>query len=116
MGDLCVTCPKGFWWEWLAEGDPAGVPWSGEDWGWFFRSKSRPPIEVGDRLYVVAHGKLRGYAPVTEVRWENGAGCIGRQGGAVAVTIPEAIPGFQSWRHRWWDRSIEIPFPDWMTP
>lgn len=142
MTDLVVTCPKDFWEEWIAEGDPAGAPWSGEEWGWFCSSRAAPPIEVGDRLYIVAHGKLRGYAPVTALRGlsfdpKHGAfspsgvyldstvldrdppaqrvtdWCICREGGAAAVTIAEPIRGFQGWRKRWWDRQQERLFPEW---
>jgi len=35
MVDLVGTCPKGFWEEWIAEGDAAGDPATGEEWGWF---------------------------------------------------------------------------------
>lgn len=63
MTDLVATCPKSFWREWIAEGDPAGTPWSGQRWGWYING-ARPKIEAGDRLYIVAHGRLRGYAPV----------------------------------------------------
>lgn len=38
-----------------------------------------------------------------------------RQGGAVAVTIKEPIPGFRGLRVRWWPREAEHPFPDWKT-
>lgn len=115
MTDLVVTCPKHFWREWIAEGDPAGEPWSGEEWGWFMRVKRRPPIEVGERLYVIAHHFLRGYAPVTRVaEWDQGW-VICRQGGAVALTIDEPVPGFRGYRRVWWERSAEKPFPDWQT-
>ncbi|MER9768989.1 hypothetical protein NKJ09_23325 [Mesorhizobium sp. M0189] len=142
MADLVVTCPKTFWHEWIAEGDPAGAAWSGQEWGWYMISRARPPINVGDRLYVVAHGRLRGYAPVTALRGlsfdakHGGDGvrgvyldaaeieasppyhpvdqwCICRQGDAVAVTIPEPINGFQGWRYCSWLRVQEIPFPNW---
>jgi len=109
MTDLVATCPKDFWSEWIAEGDPAGAPESGEEWGWFTRHHLIGQIQPGDRLYVVAHGRLRGYAPVTRVT----ADAIGRRGGAVAVTIDESIPGFQGLRERWWPRDAERPFPDW---
>lgn len=123
--DLVVTCAKTFWKEWIAEGDAAGDPPTGEEWGWYMSGR-RPPIEVGDRLYVVAWGRLRGWAPVTRLRWSSpftdthgvrwpARGHIAREGGAVACTIPEAIPGFRSWRHVWWPREAEIPFPDWKT-
>lgn len=112
MGDLVATCPKDFWDEWIAEGDAAGAPETGTEWGWFTRHRLISEIGPGDRLYVVAHGKLRGYAPVTRVH----AGAICRRGNAVACTIDEPIPGFRGLRRRWWDRSIEKPFPDWTTP
>ncbi|BCH33254.1 hypothetical protein MesoLjLc_51840 [Mesorhizobium sp. L-8-10] len=144
MPDLVVTCPKTFWDEWIAEGDPAGEPWSGVDWGWYLTNRVRPPIAPGERLYVVAHGRLRGYAPVTALRGlsfdqKHGAEppsgvyldvaeidrdppshkvdqwCICRRGDAVAVTIDAHINGFQGWRYRFWQRDTEVPFPDWRT-
>ncbi|MFN3627631.1 MAG: hypothetical protein ACK4S3_07100 [Parvibaculum sp.] len=109
MVDLVGTCPKDFWEEWIAEGDAAGSPESGETWGWYTQHSYRSLICPGDRFYVVAHGKLRGYAPVIGVT--NGA--ILRRGGAVAVTIDEPIPGFRGLRKRWWSYESERPFPDW---
>lgn len=110
--DLVGTCPKDFWEEWIAEGDAVGEPETGEEWGWFTTHSFIHLIKPGDRFYVVAHGKLRGYAIVTR----NDGHSIGRQGGAVACTIAEPIPGFRGLRKRWWDRSIEQPFPDWSKP
>lgn len=63
--DLVVTVPKDRWIDWLAEGDCAGIPGSGREYE--FSVWSRPPIQRGERLYIVAHGKLRGYALVTTV-------------------------------------------------
>lgn len=116
MSDLVVTCPKGFWLEWIAEGDPAGTPASGTEWGWYLGGH-RPPINFGDRLYVVAWGRLRGFAPVTVLRPVGGRNqwCICRRGSAVAVTIPETIPGFRGWRKRWWPREAEVEFREWQT-
>jgi len=105
MVDLVGTCPKDFWEEWIAEGDAAGEPVSGEEWGWFTRHSYRSLIKPGERFYVVAHGRLRGYAPVTAI-W----------GGAVACTIEEPIPGFRGLRKRWWDRAAERPFENWKIP
>ena len=118
MSDLVVTCPKGFWWEWIAEGDAAGDPPTGTEWGWWMSDRRpKPPIQAGDRLYIVAWGKLRGYAPVTRLHHErgteSGSWVICRKGGAVAVTIDEEIPGFRGWRRRWWSTDIERPFPNW---
>jgi hypothetical protein len=117
MLDLVVTCPKHFWWKWIDEGDPAGTEWSGQAWGWYTNA-SLPPL--GERLYVVAWGRLRGYAPVIKRVPTYSSGrltgwCIVRGGGAIAVTIPETIPGFRGVRRVWWDRKDEVPFPDWQT-
>ena len=119
MGDLVGTCPKDFWEEWIAEGDAASdkadivfPSITGEDWHWYTNHSLIRSIKPGDRFYVVAHGKLRGWAPVTEVT----AGAIVRRGGAVACTIPEPIPGFRGLRVRWWKREDEVPFPDWKRP
>jgi len=111
MVDLVGTCPKDFWEEWIAEGDAAGEPETGEEWGWFTEHSYRELIVPGDRFYVVAHGRLRGYAIVTSKL----PGAIVRKGGAVACTIPDMIPGFRGLRKRWWHRDSEKPFPDWKT-
>jgi hypothetical protein len=115
MADLVGTCPKDFWEEWIAEGDAAGDPETGEEWGWYTGHHLAASMKPGDRFYVVAHGKLRGWAPVTKVsrtpdrtQW-----IICRRGGAVACTIDEPIPGFRGLRLRWWDRAIEKPFENW---
>lgn len=115
VSDLVGTCPKDFWLEWVAEGDPAGTEWSGEEWGWYTGHSLIRLIMPGDRFYVVAHGRLRGYAPVTRVHLSSHGGCICRRGGAVAVTIDEPVPGFRGLRKRWWRREVEYPFPNWMT-
>lgn len=116
MGDLVVTVPKWFWSEWIEEGDAAGDPYSGEEWGFFLGGK-KPDIAPGERLYIVAHGLLRGYAPVTRLTWsaEHRKWVICRRGGAVACTIGMPIPGFRGWRRRWWDQAMERAFPDWQT-
>ena len=122
MSDLVVTVPKDFWLGWLAEGDlpdepPGGV--FGPDGEYDFtcgRGKtSPPPIQRGERVYVVAHGRLRGYAPLVRLSSVQGKWSLVRRGGAVAVTIDEEIRGFQGYRGRWWPREIERPFPDWRT-
>lgn len=114
MADLVVTCPKDFFVEWIAEGDAAGEPNTGEEWGWFMGG-TKPDVAPGDRLYVVAWGQLRGYAPVTRLERVGEQWVICRRGDAVAVTIPMPIKGFQGWRRRFWDRELERPFPNWKT-
>ena len=112
MSDVVVTVPKGIWEDWIAEGDSVGDPPTGEEWG-FYTSGGRPTIERGERVYIVAHNRLRGYAPLTRLVIEGWRVVFCRAAGAVAVTIPEPIRGFRGWRYRWWDRSVEVPFPEW---
>lgn len=113
MGDVAVTVPKSFGLDrWIAEGDAAGDPWSGEEWA-FYLGGPPPVIAPGDRVYVFFNGILRGYAPLVRVE-VTGSGCaLIRRGGAVAVTIGEYVPGFRGFRHRWWSRDLEVPFPGW---
>lgn len=112
--DLVGTCPKDFWREWIAEGDPAGTDWSGEEWGWYTRHRLAAEIKSGERFYVVAWGRLRGWAPVTAVRRDAGGGwIICRKGNATACTIDKPIPGFRGLEKRWWSYEDERPFPDW---
>ena len=118
MSDVVVTVPKDRWADWISEGDLPGQIWGSGDagsdgWYDFYLGGPLPDIKPGDRVYIVAHGRLRGYAPL--VRVDRRERSLVRQGGAVAVTIPEPIRGFQGWRYRWWDRSAEVAFPDWQT-
>lgn len=111
MVDLVGTCPKDEWDDWLFEGDNAGDSGAGQEYEWCSGHSLARMIEPGDRFYIVAHGKLRGYALVTRVQ----GGCIIRRGNAVACTLGEGIKGFRGLRRRWWARSEECPFPDWKT-
>lgn len=120
MSDVVVTVPMGLWVEWIAEGDLPGEDQSDYQYHFWLSGFVRPEVRPGDRVYIVAHGKLRGYAPL--VRYEDRCGlwpersCLLRRGGAVAVTIAEPIRGFQGFRYRWWERADEMPFPEWKTP
>jgi hypothetical protein len=113
--DVVVTVPKGIWEDWIEEGDLPGDPPTGEEWG-FFTSGGRPKIQPGDRVYIVAHGKLRGFAPLTRLEVDGNRLVFGREGGAEALTIDEPIVGFRGWRYRWWERKDEKPFPEWKKP
>lgn len=118
MVDLVGTCPQGFFREWIEEGDAAGEPATGEEWGWYTGHSFIQRIEVGERFYVVAHRRLRGYAIVTGFVL-NAAGrrvAICRREGAIPVTLLDPVPGFRGLRKRWWSYEDEIPFPDWKTP
>lgn len=115
MPDLVVTVPKQIWFDWVAEGDAAGDPPTGTEWA-FWVGRARPPIEPGERLYVVSWGRLRGYAPVTRIGQDPASGrwAICREGRAVDCTLDGVqIGGFRGYRKRWWDRSEEVPFPTW---
>lgn len=118
MSDVVVTVPKGLWAEWIEEGDLPGDDAKYQSHFWL--AGPLPDIAPGERVYIVAHGKLRGYAPLvaleTRCTLRRSVGCLIREGGAEAVTLPFPIRGFQGFRYRWWDRDEEIPFPDWTTP
>lgn len=113
MSDLVVTVPKGFWRAWIAEGDAAGEAESGEAWAFYTGGHRPPPIGEGERLYIVAWGRLRGYALVNRVVLTIYGYAIRRRGGAVACTLDEPVKGFRGWRYRWWERDAEAAFPDW---
>lgn len=114
--DVVVTVPKVMWQEWLAEGDLPGEEPEYQSHFWISPS-GLPKVEPGDRVYVVAHGRLRGYAPLvrmeTRCRLARDRACLLREGDAEAITIPEPVRGFQGWRYRWWERDAETPFPNW---
>ena len=112
--DVVVTVPKRLWLDWIDEGDAVGEQPTGEEWG-FFMGGPMPKIERGERVYIVAHGRLRGYAPLTRIARTERGFALCREAGAVAVTIPETIVGFRGWKNPWWDRAIEVPFPRWRT-
>ena len=113
--DVVVTVPKALWEGWLIEGDAAGETPTGTEWGFHIGGWNKPKIAPGERVYVVAHGRLRGYAPLTRLVIQGPKISFCREGGAIAVTIAAPIKGFQGWRNRWWDRAIEVPFPAWKT-
>lgn len=116
--DLVVTVPRGLWLKWLEEGDLPGEPWT-EQTSHFWISSIRMPYYAtpGSRVYVVAWGRVRGYAPLVQMEsrciLRPERGCLVRQGGAVACTIPEEVRGFQNWRYAWFEPSEVVPFPDW---
>lgn len=123
--DIVVTVPKTFTYSsapgkkglaaWIAEGDPAGHPWSGTLWGFTCRGGGRPKIEPKERVYIVCENRLRGFAPLVYMIYESRTRAVEfvRGGDAVALTIPKPIRGFQGWRYRWWDYTDEVPFLEW---
>lgn len=115
MSDVVVTVPKRLWTEWLAEGDLPDAAATGREYA-FWLGGPRPRIRPGERVYIVAHGHLRGWAPLTRIVTDGSWFGLCRAGGAVACTIAAPIPGFRGWRYRWWDRADERPFPAWTEP
>ncbi|KKM63649.1 hypothetical protein LCGC14_1509350 [marine sediment metagenome] len=118
MADVVVTVPKAMWREWIEEGDLPGEEARYDSHFWL--GGNLPRIAPGERVYIVAHGKLRGFAPLVRVErsceLRPSVGCLLRQGAAEAVTITEPIRGFQGFRYRWWSREDERPFPNWQRP
>ena len=114
--DVVVTVPRWKWAEWVAEGDLPGEPETGQEY-FFSVGRTRPDIDPGERVYVVAHNRLRGYSPLVRLELGlHGRWYLVRRNGAVAVTIPEPIRGFRGWRYRWWQPTDEVPFPNWRQP
>ena len=111
--DVVVTVPKDIWDDWLAEGDLPGEAWSGNEFH-FYMGGPAPVIYPGNRVYVVARDRLRGFAPLVRKEFtDNHRWALVRRGGAQAVTINENVRGFRGWRRPWWPREAEVPFPAW---
>ena len=127
MSDVVVTVPKRLWAEWLEEGDLAEpsrlrhpAPRRGVlEYQYEFRFGGRrlPKIENGERVYIVAWGRLRGWAPLEDLVIGRSSFSLIRGPGdhARAVTVTQPISGFRGWRYRWWDLNMEHPFPGWKT-
>jgi hypothetical protein len=105
MRDIVVTVPAGMWFNWLCEGDLPGDP-PAEKGEWDFYT-SRPPAgwKRGQRIYVVAHGFLRGYGELAHAT----PNAFVRTGAGVACTLlengmPKPMRGFQGWRYATWGR------------
>jgi hypothetical protein len=97
----------------LGQRVPCGAGARDLEWH-FYAGGPRPTIAPGDRVYVVAHGLLRGYAPLVRLEvYSAGRFAFVRLDGGVAVTIDEPVRGFQGWRYRWWERAAERPFPEY---
>lgn len=141
MSDVVVTVPMRLWTEWLAEGDLPGEEAEYISHFWF--TGAIPDIQPGERVYIVAHGRVRGYAPLVRIEQRcalnTSRHCLMRIDGAVAVTPrccrhhgrmwecnrhenecpatdhPLPITGFRGVLTRWWPREIEMPYPNWQT-
>ena len=121
--DVVVTVPKRFTWDgapgkkglaaWIAEGDAAGDEWTGDEYTFTMGGQNTPTIGPGQRVYIVCENMLRGYAPLIRLERDENEFHLIRGGGAVAVTLPRFIRGFQGFRYRWWDYKEELRFSGW---
>jgi hypothetical protein len=110
--DVVLRVPQGRWLNWLAEGDHPGEEPTET---WAFGAGTVPDLAPGSRCYVMAFGRVRGYAPVAE--GDRVPTAFLRRGGAVAVTVPwvQSTRGQWCWRYRFWEREDEVTFPAWAT-
>lgn len=117
MTDVVVTVPQSFGLDtWIAEGDPAGEPWSGQEWDFYLWGRI-PAIKPGERVIVIYNGAVRGSSDLVRIqRYGSGRYSLVRHGNATAWTVPWEIKGFRGWRYRDWKREEEIPFPEWQDP
>jgi len=118
MSDIVVTVPREQWAAWLAEGDLAGAkaPYKRVAWPFRLRGCERPPVFEGERVYILSHWRIRGYAIASCGPAQHGGyWYVWRHPWARAVTIDETIRGFTGWRRVWWQRAAETPFPEWQT-
>lgn len=120
MTDVLVTVPKGQWANWISEGDLPGDQWQGDEYHFWIPAFNLPDIRRGERVYIVAHGKLRGWSTLERIERHctlaPGRACLVRRGDAHAVTIERPIIGFRGWRYVWWEREEETTFPEWRNP
>lgn len=88
MADVVVTVPQSRWAAWVGEGDLPGA--EAEYESHFMFAGPIPKVELGDRVYIVAWGLVRGYAPLVAVEercsLDPRRHCFLREGGAEAVT------------------------------
>jgi hypothetical protein len=97
-GDVVVTVAKEQWEAWVAERDEHvfGLGWA------------HPDVWPDGRVYVIADGRVQGFAPL--VRLDDPAPdarslvCAGE---VECLTIDQPVNGFEGWRYRWWPRAAE---------
>lgn len=131
--DVLVTVKEEDWDRWLEDGDLAGDPWSGQEHG--ITVMGHPKIEHGERVYILAGGIVRGYAPLirAEVLWLRGKWrtTLFRGGGARAMTPmcvypttcdcmpkwqaphPKRIVDHHPFQYRSWKYTEEWALIDW---
>jgi hypothetical protein len=87
--DVVVTVPMAQWPAWIDEGDLPGQ--EAQFASHFWLRRPLPEIFPTDRVYIVAHGRVRGYAPLVDseqsCQLRPEVGCLVRSDGAEAVTL-----------------------------
>lgn len=105
--DVCVTVPKALWEIWLDEGNLPGDAWNGSEYHFFGRG-GRPKIEAGEHVYIVAHGRLRGYAPLVAIDCR----VTGRRRDTASLCRlaldEQGVFGITAWH--------PLPLPEWWWP
>lgn len=111
MADVVVSCPKAAWQTWSEQAASGLVVF---DLGYRLPGKWNP----GDRVYVVAHGRVRCWMELGKVGHDPITGQLQLVliGQPLPVTTSEEIRGFQGARMRWWPRDQERDFPGWREP
>jgi hypothetical protein len=83
--DIVVTVPQQLWLAWLAEGDLPGDPPTGHGYHFWIAPFALPNTQPGERVYVFAFGRVRGYTPLVAMEPQcslNPAkACLLRRGG-----------------------------------
>jgi hypothetical protein len=98
--DLVVTVPAKLWFNWLCEGDLPVDPHDERGTWDFYTSRTPRGWQPGQRVYVIAHGYLRGYSELVSANQT----ALVRSGPGVACTLlkdgkPKPMLGFQGWRY-----------------
>ncbi len=119
MGDLVVALGTPERWRELVGAVPVLESSSGSD---LFalpvtdRGGPRPAIGPGDRVYLVAWGRVRGYVRMAKLSNTLDGWVLGCSSAVVPTTIPAVgIATFRGAKAPWWKRPDEQPFPGWAS-
>lgn len=109
MTDIVVTVPRAGWPRFLEEPCTAFAQRT-----WLFYP-DRPPLNPGDWLHVVSHGRLRCAIVIDRALMPQRGGFLACGLFRPAITIGETIDGFRGWKRVWWSPRELEEFPEWRT-
>ena len=109
MTDIVVTVSRRHWQSWLQGGCEPGRLRSFHVFG------DKPPCCFGDRLYVLAHNRIRCRLIVDDVQPLRGGWMMFARFEQGMTVRGATIRGFKGWQRRWWRDADEIDFPEWRT-